>query len=101
MSGPAAKARGEATEGIKAVPDEGVYPDAVSFGFVRGELQGAEQAGGAGDGHGDEAEPAQEAGPLFSADSLHSHELVEDQSQGLLAVGRQLDGLSNGVDYPP
>jgi len=100
VSWPLAEARGQAAKGVEALPDESIHSDPVSLGLVLSPLQGREQALGARDSDGDKAELAQDAGPLLSADSLDTGEVLKDVGQSLLAVRGQLDGLSDGVHYP-
>ncbi len=69
-------------------------------GLVERQLEGTEQAGGARDGHGDEAKLADDLFPAFAGHPLLTTELVEELGEFDLAVSREFDGLADGVDEP-
>ena len=81
-------------------PEVTVDADPVSLGALERQLEGAEEAGGAGDSNRDEAELAQDLLPAFASDPGRGGELMEDLGELDLAMGRELDRLSQGVDEP-
>jgi hypothetical protein len=84
----------QVAEGVQAVSHEPVHAYAISVGLILRALEGAEQPGRSRDGTGHEAKLAQVAEPLLVVDALHLGEFLEDLSQGLLAMRRELDGLA-------
>ena len=68
--------------------------------LVEGELKGAEEPSRAWDGDGDEPEFSEDLLPALTGDALFAPELVKELGQLDIAVGRQLDGLADGVDEP-
>ena len=98
---PGAEAGRQASELMEVVTEMAVDPDPVGPGAVQGCLHDAQEACGAWDAHGDEAEAAQDALPFVVSDAATPLELFEEVGELFLAVVRKLDGLSQRVDHPP
>ncbi len=99
-SGPVAHASHQQGERGEVVVQASVNVDTPTCGLLEGELEGSEEAGGASDGLGDEAQLSEDAFPSAACDALQASELREDGCKRELSVSGELQGLAYEVDDP-
>ena len=100
VGSPVAKTCREGGKGVDVVPEGTGDSDSVILGLGERQLQGAEESGGARDGHRDESQLPEVRPPLLVADTGRGGQVGEDLGQGDFPMWRELDGLTDRVNHP-
>ena len=95
-----AKILGQEFEIGQLVPHLRGNTDPIHFSVLQGSLQRAEEALGAGDPNRHTAQLPQDLVPRRQRNPATPPNFVEDSSQPLLTMGRQLKGALGGIDDP-